>query len=402
MVKQAASEPSLERAVAAAVAAVDPDEVLRIARALIAAPSENPGGTEDEAASVAAEVLAGLDAGPEVIRSDGDRPSVVAAIGDRERPSLAWNGHLDVVPAGDPSTWSRPPWGGEVVGGRLIGRGACDMKGPIASALAAGAAIRRAGVELGGRLCYHLAADEEVGGIHGTRVMWDRGMIDQDACIVGEPSDLGIGLAERGGAWFTVAARGTAAHGSQPELGVNAIETMSRFVLRAREVLPDIEHPLVGRPSVNVALIEGGHAPNAVPDRCVADVDRRVLPGETMPAIRAGFEALFERMRADDPRTRIECECREWTEPAEAPPDSAIARLCREAVRQERGSPPLDVGFTGITDARFYINGGAIPTVILGPGSLRDAHTAGESVSVEDLVAAARIYARTFIRFLGA
>ena len=402
MVEQTTDDPRLDRAVVAAVDAVDADEVLRFARALIAAPSENPGGTEDAAAAVAAEVLAGLDAAPEVIRSDEGRPSVIAAIGSAERPSLAWNGHLDVVPAGDPATWSQPPWEGDVVHGRLIGRGACDMKGPIAAALAAGAALRRAGVELGGRLRYHLAADEEVGGIHGTKVMWERGLIDQDACIVGEPSDLGIGLAERGGAWFTVTTRGTAVHGSTPELGVSAIATMARFVLRAHEVLPDIEHPLVGRPSVNVALIEGGHAPNAVADRCVADVDRRVLPGEDMAGIAAAFDALFDRMRAEDPSTRIEAACREWTLPAESAPDSRIARICRAAVAEERGSAPPDVGFTGITDARFYINDGAIPTVILGPGSLRDAHTAGESVEVADLIAAARIYVRGFVRFLGA
>jgi acetylornithine deacetylase/succinyl-diaminopimelate desuccinylase-like protein len=107
-------------------------------------------------------------------------------------------------------------------------------------------------------------------------------------------------------------------------------------------------------------------------------------------------------MRREDPATRIEASCREWTEPAEASADSRIAVLCRAAVAEDRGALPPDVGFTGITDARFYINDGAIPTVILGPGSLRDAHTAGESVAVEDLVAAARIYARAFVRFLGA
>ena len=402
MVEQPAGDPGLDDAVAAAVEAVDPDQVLRLAQALIAARSENPGGTEDEAARVAADALEDLDADPEILRSSAGRPSVVAAMGSGERPFLAWNGHLDVVPAGDPETWDQPPWDGVVEGGRLIGRGACDMKGPIAAALAAGAAIRRAGVELGGTLHYHLAADEEVGGIHGTMVMRDLGMIDQDACIVGEPSDLQIGLAERGGAWFTVTARGTAAHGSQPERGVNAIATMARFVLRATEVLPDIEHPLVGRPSVNVALVEGGHAPNAVPDRCVADVDRRLIPGETMPEIRAGFETLFERMRAEDPATRIAADCREWTDPAEAAPDSTIAELCRRAVTEETGARPRDMGFTGITDARFYINDASIPTVILGPGSLADAHTAGEFVQVDDLVAAARIYARAFVRFLGA
>jgi succinyl-diaminopimelate desuccinylase len=402
MVEQAARDPGLEAAVAAAVRAVDPDEVLRFARALIGAPSENPGGTEDQAALVAADALEHLGAAPRIVRSEEGRPSVVAAIGSGGRPSLAWNGHLDVVPAGAPDTWAHPPWDGVVEGGRLIGRGACDMKGAIAAALAAGAAIRRTGVELGGTLRYHLAADEEVGGIHGTKVLWDRGLIDQDACIVGEPSELQIGLAERGGAWFTVTARGTAAHGSQPERGVNAITTMARFVLRAPEVLPDIEHPLVGRPSVNVALVRGGHAPNAVPDLCVADVDRRVIPGETLPEIRESFRALFHRLSAEHPDARIDGECREWTEPAEAAPDSAIADLCREAVAHETSTVPRDVGFTGITDARFYINDGEIPTVILGPGSLADAHTAGESVLVDDLVAAARIYARVFVRFLGA
>jgi succinyl-diaminopimelate desuccinylase len=402
MVEQPANGPGVESAVAAAVDAVDPDEVVRIARALIAAPSENPGGTEDEAAQVAADVLAGLDAGPRIIRSDEGRPSVVAAVGSSERPSLAWNGHLDVVPAGAAGTWPHPPWDGVIEGGRLIGRGACDMKGPIAAALAAGAAIRRAGVQLGGRLHYHLAADEEVGGIHGTKVMWDRGLIDQDACIVGEPTDLQLGLAERGGAWFTVVTTGTAAHGSQPQLGVNAIASMARFVLRADEVLPDRRHPLVGPPTVNVALIEGGHAPNAVPDRCVTDVDRRVIPGETFDEIEAGFTDLMARLREEDPDMRIEASCREWTLPAEAAADSEIAELSRTAVKQERGAEPADVGFTGITDARFYINDGSIPTVILGPGSLAQAHTAGEFVMVDDLVAAARIYARIFVRFLAA
>jgi acetylornithine deacetylase/succinyl-diaminopimelate desuccinylase-like protein len=177
---------------------------------------------------------------------------------------------------------------------------------------------------------------------------------------------------------------------------------MARLILSADEVLPDIQHPLVGRPTVNVALIEGGHAPNAVPDRCVIDVDRRVIPGEILPNVAAGFDRLIERVHRDDPAANIEAHCREWTDAAEADPGSLVARLCRTSVRDERGAVPADVGFTGITDARFYINEAAIPTVILGPGSLSDAHTAGESVLVDDLVAAARIYARVFVRFLGA
>ena len=391
-----------ERAVSAAVDAVDPEELLRFATALIAAPSENPGGTEDEAAAVAGEILDGLGAAPEVVRGDAGRPSVVARVGATTGPRLAWNGHLDVVPAGDPTTWEHPPFAGEVVSGLLVGRGAADMKGPIASALAAAAAIRRAGVDLGGAVEFHLAADEELAGIHGTRVLWERGLLDQDACIVGEPSELHIGLAERGGAWITATAKGKAAHGSQPERGVNAITSMARFLLRIEEVLPDREHDLVGRPSVNAALISGGSAPNVVPDRCEVDIDRRVIPGETDPAeVIAPFERLADAIRADHPELDLTFRVREWTDAAEADPESDIAAICRDAVREQTGHAPKDVGFTGITDARFYINEAEIPTVILGPGSLSVAHTANEWVAVDDLVAAARVYAAVFVRFLG-
>jgi succinyl-diaminopimelate desuccinylase len=382
----------------AAAGAVDADEVIDLARALIAARSENPGGTEDEAAEVASGFLAEIDASPATVRGDAGRPSVVATIGPEDGPSLAWNGHLDTVPAGSLDTWSVDPFAGAVVDGRLIGRGACDMKGAIAAALAAGAAIRRAGIELGGALTFHLAADEELAGVHGTKVLLDRGLLSQQAAIVGEPTDLALGLAERGGAWITATAYGAAAHGSQPGRGVNAITSMARFLLRLPEVIPATEHPLCGRATVNAALIEGGSAPNVVPDRCAVDIDRRILPGEDDPdAVLAPFHQLAAELRREHPEVDVRSEIREWTDAAEAPADSEIADVLRAAVTAERGSPPADAGFTGITDARYYINDAAIPAVIFGPGSLSVAHTADEWVHVPDLVQAARIYARTFV-----
>ena len=382
----------------AAAGAVDADEVIDLARALIAARSENPGGTEDEAAEVASGFLAEIDASPATVRGDAGRPSVVATIGPEDGPSLAWNGHLDTVPTGSLDTWSVDPFAGAVVDGRLIGRGACDMKGAIAAALAAGAAIRRAGIELGGALTFHLAADEELAGVHGTKVLLDRGLLSQQAAIVGEPTDLALGLAERGGAWITATAYGAAAHGSQPGRGVNAITSMARFLLRLPEVIPATEHPLCGRATVNAALIEGGSAPNVVPDRCVVDIDRRILPGEDDPdAVLAPFHQLAAELRREHPEVDVRSEIREWTDAAEAPADSEIADVLRAAVTAEGGSPPADAGFTGITDARYYINDAKIPAVIFGPGSLSVAHTADEWVDVPDLVQAARIYARTFV-----
>lgn len=396
MVGEGSSGPA-----SAAADAVDPDEVLAIAQRLIAARSENPGGTEDAAAAVAEEVLTDLGASIEVVRSDEDRPSVVATIGDGHGPSLAWNGHLDTVPAGDAATWSSGPFDGAVRDGRLVGRGACDMKGPIAAALGAAGALRRTG-RIAGTLVFHLVADEELAGIHGTRVLGERGLLTQDAAIVGEPTELEIALAERGGAWVTAVARGKAAHGSQPHRGVNAIVAMSRFVLRLPEVLPERVHPLVGRPTVNAALVAGGSAPNVVPDRCELDVDRRILPGEDDPEdVLAPFRALVEELRGDDPSLDIDVWIREWTEAAETTGDTAIAAAAREAVTAETGAEPPFVGFTGITDARFYINDANVPTVILGPGSLTLAHTANESIGLDELVTGARVYARIFADVLG-
>lgn len=391
-----------EAVLAAAAAAVDPDEVLAYARALIAAKSENPGGTEDDAAGVASEILTDLRATLEIVRSEAGRPSVVASLGSDAGPSLAWNGHLDVVPAGSLDTWRHDPWAGDVDDdGMLVGRGAADMKGPIAAALAAAAALRRAGTPIAGSLVFHLAADEELAGVHGTKVLWERGLLTQDAAIVGEPSELQVGLAERGGAWFTATAYGTAAHGSQPHRGVNAITSIARFLLRLPEVLPDRIHPLVGRPTVNAALISGGSAPNVVPDRCEVDIDRRIVPGEIDPdLVRAPFIALVASIRAEHPEVEIEVALREWTDAAEASPDTDIAGIAVDAVEASTGSRPSLVGFTGITDARFYINQARIPTVICGPGSLAVAHTADESVPVDELVAGARAYSRMFAAFL--
>jgi len=127
MVEEPAAKAVADDIADAVSRAVDPDEILRFARALIAAPSENPGGTEDGAVAVAGDILAELDASAEVIRSEEDRPSLVARMGSGARPKLAWNGLVVVVPAGERSTWRQDPFEATVEGGRLIGRGAVDM-----------------------------------------------------------------------------------------------------------------------------------------------------------------------------------------------------------------------------------------------------------------------------------
>jgi acetylornithine deacetylase/succinyl-diaminopimelate desuccinylase-like protein len=176
---------------------------------------------------------------------------------------------------------------------------------------------------------------------------------------------------------------------------------MSRFVLALPDSLPDLHHPLLGSPTVNAAMIRGGRAPNVVPDECVLTIDRRTLPGETLEDVRAPFERLLDRLRREFSGFDLAFEFAELTQAAEIPADAAIAAAVRAAAREERGQEPPDIGFTGITDARFYVNGANTPAVVFGPGDLRVAHTSNEHVAVGELIEAARIYARSFVGFLG-
>jgi acetylornithine deacetylase/succinyl-diaminopimelate desuccinylase-like protein len=176
---------------------------------------------------------------------------------------------------------------------------------------------------------------------------------------------------------------------------------MARLLLRLEEALPDRSHPLVGRPTVNAALISGGSALNAVPDRCEVIVDRRTLPGETWEEVRAPFDRLAGRIRKEHPEFDLDVELREWTDAAEAETDTRVVGSLRDAVTAVRGTAPEIAGFTGITDARFYLNDAGIPAVICGPGSLSVAHTADEWVGLDELADAARIYAWAFVDALG-
>ena len=157
----------------------------------------------------------------------------------------------------------------------------------------------------------------------------------------------------------------------QPDLGVNAIASMARLVLRLAEVLPDREHPLVGRPSVNAAVIAGGSAQRR-PDRCELVIDRRIVPGETDPAeVLAPFDRLAAAIRSEHPEVDLTFRSTAWTDAAEAERDPVIAGQPAGDRRRARRGPAPTVGFTGITDARFYINDAHIPTIIMGPDRSR-------------------------------
>jgi acetylornithine deacetylase/succinyl-diaminopimelate desuccinylase family protein len=310
---------------------------------------------------------------------------------------LIVNGHLDVVPI-NPDGWSRDPFGGEVDGGRVWGRGTADMKGGIAAAIEAVAALQRAGRALPCDVLFHLVADEERGGQLGARVLADSGAITGDACIVPEPTSMGVCIAERGILTAEVVLTGRPAHASEPRKGISAIEKAAKVVLALHGA--DFGHPahaLLGSPSANAGVIAGGSGPNTVAEHCLLTVDHRTLPGQVEADALDDLRQLIERV--DDADLHYELRAVVFGEASELVADHPWVGLVQAAMTAVTGSPAPVLGMPFATDARFVRNDAAIPAVVCGPGGLEQAHIDDEFVEIGALVDAAGVYAELIASF---
>jgi len=226
-----------------------------------------------------------------------------------------------------------------------------------------------------------------------------KGLIKGDAVIVGEPTGLDLVIAQKGALWLRIASFGKSAHGSRPEQGVNAIEMMMHLIGRLKNIPLLKEHPLLGKPTINIGKIQGGTKINVVPDRCQIEVDRRLLPDEKKEGVLREIKEVIESVQVLDPLFKYQIEEIDYAEPSEIGPDEEIVRIGLEAGREVRGERPNVRGFSGFTDGRFYVNQYHIPTLIFGPGGTDQSHTTDESVEVEALIKAAHIYGLIVIKF---
>lgn len=379
---------------------VSEDEVVEICRDLVRAPSENPPGDEEAVASASEMWLDRLGLAHERVVPAPNRPSVLSSWGTSDERTLLFNGHYDVVPVEDHDAWPHPPFSAAIADGKIYGRGSTDMKSGIASCLGAIAALQRAGIEPRGRLAVHLVADEEALGPMGTRYLVENGYCaGMTEALVGEPTSLHLVTAERGAVWLRIVTEGESAHGSTPQLGTNAIEHMAHVVRAVSAMRFRTFHPLLGNPTVNVGTIAGGSKVNMVPDRCVIEIDRRTIPGETTDEVLAELEQVLAGVRETVPRLRARVELHDGAEPSEMPAGAALFTLLGEAAGAF-GVESSELGFLGASDARFLINQAGIPSIICGPGDLRLAHTTGEYVEIDNLVRATKMYAYAIARFL--
>lgn len=383
---------------------IDPDAVVEAARMLIRAPGENPPGQEQATADVLIELAraAGLDARSWDV--EPGRPNVEVTLPGGSGPGLLVLGHTDVVPIGE--GWTRDPCGGEVIDGRLYGRGSTDMLGGLAAAVAAMSALRASGATLSGPVLLAGLADEEQNGI-GVRAWIARPQPGElVGCVVAEPTDLQTIIAARGACYLDITVTGLAAHAGRPGDGRNAIGGAAEVVAeldRWHAEMVDQAHPLVGPPTFNVGTINGGTGGSVVAAECRIGVDRRLLPGEQIDDVLASVRSRLAGLRLEDRGLSFEV-----TSPMDMPgfetaADHPFVRAVDAAATGAgRSGMPLG-GWTAACDGGFVSAAWDVPVVVLGPGSVNEqAHRADESVGVDELVTAARAYVLMAMRLLAA
>lgn len=339
--------------------------------------------------------------------------------GTRQRPLVHFNGHFDVVPPGE--GWTVDPFGAIVRDGRIYGRGACDMKAGIASAIYAAEAVRRAGVHLTGSVEISGTVDEESGGFAGVAWLCEQGRIASsrtDFVIIPEPLNVDrICIGHRGVYWFEVTTHGRIAHGSMPFLGASAIEHMSRVLdavyrelvpkLRLRTTDVPVVPELARHPTLNVNGIDGGQPVGGIQTPCVADrcravFDRRFLLEEGFEFTRNEIGTLLEQLSATSPDLFYELRDLLVVHPVLTPEDSPLIGVVDRAIERVLGQPATLVASPGTYDHKHVDRiAGVRDCIAYGPGILDLAHQPDEWCGIDDLIKATKVLALSLIELAG-
>jgi succinyl-diaminopimelate desuccinylase len=358
-------------------------DVIGLARSLIRL--DTSGSNESFAAELLAETLRACGMSVELDTLDAGRASLIARSPGCGPAPITLTGHLDTVPF-RAEDWDCDPLGAEIADGRLYGRGASDMKSGVAAlVVAVERHLARVGSGGPGVLLVLTAAEES--GCEGARhLLRGRSLPSGGPLLVAEPTGNRLVSGHKGALWLDVTSQGRAAHGSRPDLGVNAITPLARLaVALADEGLPG-EHAVMGPVTVNVGTITGGTRVNLVPDHASMSVDVRTVLGCSSTMLLARLKALA----GDAARVRVTLDV-----PAVySSPDTAFALLVAQATRDVTGeaacaAPPV----TYFTDAAVLSEAmGGADTVILGPGDPEQAHIVDESCSIDRVHQAVEIY----------
>lgn len=377
-------------------------DLVSLTTALIAAGGEGRGGTEEATVKVLEAFClgAGLTTQTEYIAPE--RPNFTARLPGGALPGLLFLGHSDVVPAG--TGWDRPPFEPHELDGRLYGRGSTDMKGGLAAVAVALKALKDAGAALPGDITLACTVDEEDLGIGIRAFTRDHAGQLFSGCIVAEPTDLDTVIACRGDSYIDVSVRGESAHSGRPEDGRNAINAASSIIELVREDHGRIQadrDSLLGAGSWNVGLIQGGSGTSMVAGECSLSLDRRLMPDDDPHLILASLRRQISEAGIDQDGIEVDASLSMEMPGFRTPHDHPLVAGAVNALA-DCGVASTIGGWTAACDGGFIARDFGIPTIVMGPGGLNDqAHQVNESVSIDELIAAARAYALICLRHFG-
>ncbi len=370
-------------------------ELVNLLAQLVAIPSVNPHITTDagiageaKLADFLAGYLEGLGFHIRLDDVEPGRPNLVARFGpSRPKRTLLFESHLDTVGV---AGMSGRPFVARVRNGRLHGRGACDTKGPMAAALRAFSprVLERLAGE-GWQVVFAGAMGEENGNVGAMRLVKDR--VRADMAVILEPTELAVIHAHKGALWVKVAGRGRAAHGSNPDRGINAVTGMVRFMelFRSRLERKPARDPRLGRMTLNVGSMRGGTAVNIVPDACEMELDVRTLPGGDQRRLVAAMKSDLERVKREGGLTSFGIRVMKAGIPFQTSANSELVRRLKAACRTAGVTPKME-------GAAWYSDAGPLSAccsqiVVFGPGSIAQAHTADEFIDLNSLQAGCSI-----------
>lgn len=359
-------------------------------------PAYGDGGTEANALPFLRQFFAAR--GIETIEQEvfPGRSNLLARLPGRTSRRIVLEAHIDTVSI---KGMTIPPFEPAVRNGRMYGRGSVDDKAGLAAMLHAVASLREDGLVPNCEVLLAAVVDEEF--TYRGVVKLCEGL-SAAAAIVAEPTEMRLVVASKGVLRFRVHVRGKAAHSAKPHLGCNAINHMARLVLAFEEEhrsLSKIAHPLLGSPTLNVGVIQGGVQVNFVPDHCAIEVDRRLLPGEGAAAVIEGYRQRLASLAQEIPDFTAEIEepLLLVDEALDTPLDAPVVATAQGVMRSLGGNPEV-CGVPFGSDASKLSRAG-IPTLLFGPGSIDQAHSVDEYVELKQVAEAAAFYREFLLQF---
>lgn len=327
-----------------------------------------------------------------IIDHGNNRASLILRIDGKNRGGLAFVGHIDTVAFGEEKAWKYPPLEARIQDGVLYGRGAADMKSGVAAMITAAQCVVASGCTPLEDLYFCFTADEEAGGTGVLAVMQSGELACVREFIIAEPSQLKMGLCEKGALWLRIHVEGQLAHGSRPQVGVNAVECLIEYRCRLQSAVDtNTRHPLLDTTTISTTGFHGGIMTNIIPAQAWMELDIRTLPSLSNARVIEIARKIGEEMEHTHNHLHIHIEVLNDRIPVETAQDAPIAQRMRKTL--ESLSLPCETKgmyfYTDMSQIALYTHA---PFLILGPGDDKQAHVTDEHVTVRDIEAAARIY----------